>query len=976
MKQTLLKSFLLLCSLIVGSVAWADNFELYSGDLTEGDYIIFYGDKAMKATVSNNRLQYIEVKPENNRISTTESSIVWHIAASGDYWTLYNANAKKYAAGNGTKNQAGLLDDATDDKALWSVSGTETYDFVNKANAAGKVNSTLRNNTTYGFACYATGTGGPLYLYKKVDSATPTCDAPTFSPAAGTFTSAQEVAISTTTEGATIFYTLDESVPTTESTQYTSAITVSETTTIKAIAVKDGYDNSSVASATYKIVNIKHAGILEDPYTVADAINAIDLNTGVTSVYAKGIVSKIVTAYNPKYGNITYNISADGTTEGLQLQAYRGKGKNGDWFTSEYDIQVGDEVVIYGNLKKYNTTYEFDTDNQLVSLKRKPFNVTIGEAGYATMYLPNAVKYVGAVVPEAKGVWTFDDPANLLAGTGVATLQATTHKKNDVTVTDLATADITVVEGPAAGNGAVKVPVGSSLMMLANTGATEIGTYTVMWDVCADDCSTYIPLLQNSLTDGKDGSFYINKYAVGHGGDVGYNGSIKNGEWNRIVFVVEPYGASVYLNGVFLASKYGLTADNQAYNMHWLLKEGGALFFADEDGEENVVKASEIRFWDQALNAAEIAELGSCVGTTEAVTIPEAKGVWTFDDANDLTAGTGVSTLTATNGVIVNGDGSVTVPVGDELEMTTNLNQLELNTYTLMMDVKFPDVNGYTSLFQNKLANDGDASLFIKNGQIGVNYQGVGYNGSIAADTWYRIMFVVDDLFASIYVNGEKISQSTKQGAEHWKLSTGALFFRDDDVDEKVVTTTEIRFWDEALSAAQIALLSTVGTETKNDDEQLAGSPKVYTAQITGKYLTLDEVSGTIPAQTAVILKGAPGTYAYTIAEGVDPIKDNDLQGTLEPIDATGKYVLAQPEGKKVGFYLANEGKIAAGKAYIELPVTEVKAFYFDGEEETAIESLTPSLSEGEGAIYNIAGQRISKLQKGINIVNGKKVLF
>ena len=140
--------------------------------------------------------------------------------------------------------------------------------------------------------------------------------------------------------------------------------------------------------------------------------------------------------------------------------------------------------------------------------------------------------------------------------------------------------------------------------------------------------------------------------------------------------------------------------------------------------------------------------------------------------------------------------------------------------------------------------------------------------------------------------------------------------------------------------------------------------------------MTLNEVNGSIPALTAVILKGAPDIYSFASTDGVDPIKDNDLQGTLEPIDATGKYVLAQPEGKKVGFYLANEGKIAAGKAYIELPVTEVKAFYFDGEEETAIESLTPSLSEGEGAIYNIAGQRISKLQKGINIVNGKKVLF
>ena len=53
-----------------------------------------------------------------------------------------------------------------------------------------------------------------------------------------------------------------------------------------------------------------------------------------------------------------------------------------------------------------------------------------------------------------------------------------------------------------------------------------------------------------------------------------------------------------------------------------------------------------------------------------------------------------------------------------------------------------------------------------------------------------------------------------------------------------------------------------------------------------------------------------------------------------------------------------------------------VKALSFDIEDDaTGIESLTPALFEGDGAIYNIAGQRISKMQKGINIVNGKKVL-
>lgn len=136
------------------------------------------------------------------------------------------------------------------------------------------------------------------------------------------------------------------------------------------------------SSDTYELtvtdIDPNAPGTKNNPYTVAQARAAIDAGKGMTGVYAKGIVSEIVTAYNSQYGNITYNISADGSTTSDQLQAYRGKSYNGDGFTSADDIQVGDEVVIYGNLKKYNLIYEFDADNQLVSLKRSSKeNVTL-----------------------------------------------------------------------------------------------------------------------------------------------------------------------------------------------------------------------------------------------------------------------------------------------------------------------------------------------------------------------------------------------------------------------------------------------------------------------------------------------------------------------------------------------------------------------------------------------------------------------
>ena len=86
------------------------------------------------------------------------------------------------------------------------------------------------------------------------EAPTPTCATPTFTPAAGTYTEAQNVTIACDTEDATIHYTIDGTEPTAESAVYSDALTIEETTTVKAIAVKDDYNNSAVASATYTIV--------------------------------------------------------------------------------------------------------------------------------------------------------------------------------------------------------------------------------------------------------------------------------------------------------------------------------------------------------------------------------------------------------------------------------------------------------------------------------------------------------------------------------------------------------------------------------------------------------------------------------------------------------------------------------------------------------------------------------------------------
>ena len=76
--------------------------------------------------------------------------------------------------------------------------------------------------------------------------------APTFSPAAGTYTSVQSVTISTPVSGATIRYTTDGSAPSqTNGIVYSGAVTISQCSTLKAIAYITGVCQSTVATATY-----------------------------------------------------------------------------------------------------------------------------------------------------------------------------------------------------------------------------------------------------------------------------------------------------------------------------------------------------------------------------------------------------------------------------------------------------------------------------------------------------------------------------------------------------------------------------------------------------------------------------------------------------------------------------------------------------------------------------------------------------
>jgi hypothetical protein len=147
------------------------------------------------------------------------------------------------------------------------------------------------------------------------------------------------------------------------------------------------------------------------------------------------------------------------------------------------------------------------------------------------------------------------------------------------------------------------------------------------------------------------------------------------------------------------------------------------------------------------------------------------------------------------------------------------------------------------------------------------------------------------------------------------------------------------------------------------------GSVKGYAAKFNGSYVELAPVTE-VPANNAVLIEGG-GKHSFPVIASAAPIADNDLKVSDGNVTGDGIYVLANGT-KGVGFYkLASGQKVPAGKAYLEA-ASSAREFIGFGDA-TSIETV--KTAKAEEGIFNLQGQRLMKAQKGLNIINGKKVL-
>jgi len=144
-----------------------------------------------------------------------------------------------------------------------------------------------------------------------------------------------------------------------------------------------------------------------------------------------------------------------------------------------------------------------------------------------------------------------------------------------------------------------------------------------------------------------------------------------------------------------------------------------------------------------------------------------------------------------------------------------------------------------------------------------------------------------------------------------------------------------------------------------------------------GGKLQMTKVTGAVPANTGLVLLQKSNKAVISIptcGQATEDVSKNMLVATTEETTLDANYVLAG-SGDKLGWYKVGEtaAKLAAGKSYLKLQNNAAKVKMTFGEE-TAISTVTANNSND--AIYNLNGQRVSKAQKGLYIVNGKKVLY
>ncbi|MEU4517810.1 chitobiase/beta-hexosaminidase C-terminal domain-containing protein [Amycolatopsis sp. NPDC024027] len=216
----------------------------------------------------------------------------------------------------------------------------------------------------------------PHFSYTVGGGGTTTVAAPTFSPPGGTYSAAQTVTISSATAGATIRYTVDGSTPTASSTLYSGPISVPNSRTVNAIALKSGSTTSPVSSASYTIGTQAGCPTQSDTPNFGPNVRIFDPGMSAATIQAQ-----LDTDFNNQKDTLTAQFADRRVAHLFKPGTYNGVHDNVGFYTSVAGLgQNPGDVLINGDV----TVDAFNASDNGVALQnfwRSAENLAVNPSG-------------------------------------------------------------------------------------------------------------------------------------------------------------------------------------------------------------------------------------------------------------------------------------------------------------------------------------------------------------------------------------------------------------------------------------------------------------------------------------------------------------------------------------------------------------------------------------------------------------------
>ena len=860
------------------------------------------------------------------------------------------------------------------------------------------------------------------------------------------FTESTTATITCDTDGATIYYTTDGTTPTSNSTPYTTGINITTTTTIKAIAIKSGMTDSDVASATFTKSEGGGGTSATITYNLTTNTSSTTFNscTSVSPTSGDIIASSTINKYGSADASSSNSAKADETQKLNIDNSYTannyyewtftvGNGKNFSPSQVVMKFQAVSDLVQYKvDLTDGTTTYTTNFANTVSTaetLEQLTWNITPTAELTGTVRL----KLWAYKKNNSASAFRLGSPITITGTVGDSsepiiptyTVTATSNNNSWGTVSvDKATAaegaTVTITTSPASGYELTSlaatdgesndVTITNNQFTMPASNVTVNATFAAMEKVATPSITGTTPFTDNTTAT-------ITCATTGATIHYTIDGSTPTASSTTYS---SPIAISATTTVKAIAIKSGMT-DSEVASATFTKSGGGGGGSGTVLFSQNFNSATEVAYAADNTAQAITATSGNNIVGTNSKTQFSYIGMTAKSGAgiaiNSTTGGNSVNATgffqaycnaTGQNWALVhNTDFADTAPTALKIDMKIYFQQLSSGSdYSVSFAVGDNFENGTSSPTS---ANVHSGFSILNNSTAKLSQyltKTVIYDTGITQGEWKDVTWIINNNGEELTYTDPKDESSTvnndcfdlwigttkvatNQAATTSSIALQNLYIGDPAgkknefrLDEIVVTDLSpaaMRTTTATIKAGK--QYATFNTTMDIDFDETDGLQAFVVDNATKSSIHLREVT-VVPANTALIIKGAPDTYTlYETKKATESVSDNQLTISNSTVAADNKYYALGTVNGVQGFHRVQNG-LTIPTSYVIITDQTAKSFLNFEEEEniaTGIDGFATDngfiVIDDNTPLYNLSGQRVSKSYKGIVIINGKKVL-